>query len=81
MVGRLQTIRDRIQARYGRQHSLFKSGHAAASAVNVLRIGLEDLSQQDGSGVTYPVGGMATAPNPALLGHAMATPSEGDGID
>jgi hypothetical protein len=83
MVGRLQVVRDRIQARFGRQHLLAKSGQAATASVNVLRIGLEDLSQQDGFGIAYPVANpeRATTPNPDLQEHAIATRSEGEGID
>jgi hypothetical protein len=83
MVGRLQVVRDRIQARYGRQHLLTTSGQAATAAVNILRIGLEDLSRQDGTGISYPMHSSerATAPNPDLLEHAIATKSDGDGID
>jgi hypothetical protein len=84
MVGRLKIVRDLLQSRYGRQHPLSKNGQSAVSTVNLLRTELDDLAQRDfaGAGISYPVGPSGNVrPDPALLGHAVATPSESEGVD
>lgn len=83
LVGRLTTIRDLLASRYGKQHLLTRNGKAAVAAVSILRADLDNAAQQEfpGAGVTYPVQLNSTTPDPTLMQHAMATPSESDGID